>query len=302
MTTPLETPSDCPPIIWHYTNIDALIKILKTRRFRATHYSKLNDSREIKEGSEIVLEIFTEALSNILEKWVFQPIIDIIEYIQSPDNPTGYYITSFTENEDKTIHWQAYTPCEGGCAIGFKPVILAKAFSGLESVFQEKNYNIIWFGKMPVLSLSHCIYTIEKNKKDIYDKIRSVANNIIQGLYIDRALSYDIKDSDKAYIAAHAWDFQEFCVRIKHGSFNHENEWRLVYIKNPNEDIKYDERKRQYIELKIEKDIKWSDVIRRIMISPRGNTSETKKKIDDLLAEIGETDNIEITESKLPLR
>lgn len=296
MVNPLIVPNDCPPL-WHYTDFNALNNILKTRRFRATHFSKLNDDREIVEGSKIVLDIFNEELSNVLEKDVFQPIIDTVKYIQLRDNPTAYYIVSFTKNEDIKSHWENYSPLEEGCAIGFNHAILVKAFSGLENIYQEKDSDIIWFGKMPELSISSCIYTVEDRKKEIYDSIRKVAKNIIQGLYDDRTLSYDIKDSDKAYISAHSWDFQEFCLRIKRASFSIENEWRLVYIKDPNEDIKYDERKRQYIELKIEKDFKLSDVIPRIMISPRGNTSETKKKIEKLLTEIGELDNIEIVDS-----
>ncbi|MBQ6615685.1 MAG: DUF2971 domain-containing protein [Thermoguttaceae bacterium] len=302
MTTMLDIPSNCPPILWHYTNINALIDIMKERRFRATHFSFLNDAREIIEGSEHVLNIIMKELPNSSEKELFQKVIDNIKHLQKSNNPIGLYIVSFTKKKDFTTQWQAYTLPEGGCAIGFKSSNLVKAFSGVEDVFREKDSEIVWWGKMPFSPLCKCLYTTNRQIEKIRNSISKTYKSLIIGSEITRSFNNGSNSFDNAYREAHAWDFITYCIGIKHHSFKQEKEWRLVYIKNQNEEIKYDEKHRPYIELRIGKGIKFSDIISEIMISPRGNNTATKKKLEFLLADIGEMDNIRITDSELPLR
>lgn len=308
MVNPLVFPNNCPQTLWHYTSIDALFNIVKTRIFRATHFSFLNDANEIKQGTELVLKIFIDMLSNTPEKEKFQKVVDTIHQSQRTNIPFGYYIVSFSKEKDFTTQWQAYTPPEGGCAIGFKSSSLVKAFSGIDNVFNEKDSEIVWWGRMPYLPLCECLYRTEEQLNNIRKDISKTAENLIKGLDISRSLDNGSEISDKAYLEAHGWDFLSYCVGIKDGCFKQENEWRLVYIEPDFNKIKYNEKQRPYIELKIGDKIKFSDIISEIMISPRGNKSETRRKLEFLRADIENINNkdkqpqIIISDSSVPLR
>ena len=306
MPNPLTPSQNCPEILWHYTNIDAVINIMKTKTIRATHVAFLNDASEIIKGTELVLDIFKKKISLLPDKELFQKVVDSIEKIQSSPSLVGYYIISLTEDSDSATQWQAYTPSEGGCAIGFNSSILVKAFSGLADVSRYKDSDILWFGHMPFVPLCQCLYTTEKQPDTIRDKICEIANNLIKGLSISRTLSNDGSSFDHCYVDAHDWDFITCIIGVKHQCFEQEHEWRLVYLKPYNEDIKYDLKQRPYIELKIDSSC-LCNVISEIKISPRGNRQETRKKLEFLLDDIWRTNDIKgektiISESDLPLR
>ena len=45
---------DVPAVLYHYTSFDAFRKIMESGIVRATHYSELNDTSEIKMGQKIL--------------------------------------------------------------------------------------------------------------------------------------------------------------------------------------------------------------------------------------------------------
>ena len=94
-------PSSYKSIAYHYTDLNALINILRKNEIvlRATNCLYLNDSNEILEGIESIKRITQKQL----QQGAFR----------------SYYITSFSHSKDELSMWGMYASNGSGCAIGF---------------------------------------------------------------------------------------------------------------------------------------------------------------------------------------
>ena len=149
--------------VHHYTDLNALISILGKDKIilRATNISYLNDSRELKEGIEVVQKI---------------------ENINIPPGAMrNYYITSFSNCDDNLSMWGMYAANGSGCSISFDfeclkygYEVIAQCTYGEENIkkylknFTEliKNGKFTTFGD-PAPSQE----SIEKSKTDLYNNI-----------------------------------------------------------------------------------------------------------------------------------
>ncbi len=99
-------------IVYHYTDLNALISILGKNciTLRATNCLYLNDSNEIIEGIESI-------------KRVENATIDESAF-------RSYYLTSFSKQPDCLSMWGMYAANGSGCAIGFDIDIITKPYDG----------------------------------------------------------------------------------------------------------------------------------------------------------------------------
>ena len=280
-----------PDILWHYTNIDSLINIVTEKQIRATHNAFLNDSMEVRSGFETILEVLRTSSSEDvhLDSKDIDKFIDIINH--TVRSPFGFYIVSFSKKRDFVTQWQAYTPPEGGCAIGFKFAFLKEIISNPKCKPVSICQDYSWWNAMPRATLCKCLYPTQKKKVEIHKKVSTNINTIVSDDIDDTLLT---KEYGKF--------FTEHVASIKCPCFKQEKEWRLIFRLSGDDKILYDDKQRPFILLDIGKTRSLSDIISNIIISPRGNRIATRKKLDFLINAMGEKGNINIFDSELPLR
>ena len=105
--------------VYHYTSVDAFVKIVESHSIWFSDYSYLNDESELIHGVGIVSEVIENLLrtgpsndaQNLLEAW-----LDSI----SKDLPR-ICIASFSGDSDSLTHWRNY----GSIALGFNPQLIS---------------------------------------------------------------------------------------------------------------------------------------------------------------------------------
>jgi hypothetical protein len=116
----VELPSS---LVYHYTDAAGLHGILTSGAVRATHFTHLNDRRELLEGEDLVREVAKEMQQKLPSEGQNALLEDFL---------TGYddmvlsriakdvYVTSFSEVGDDLAQWRAYGGRGAGYAIGLQ--------------------------------------------------------------------------------------------------------------------------------------------------------------------------------------
>ena len=203
-------------ILYHYTKIDTLRKILETKKLRGTHYSQLNDWKEIQIG----IELLTQALNlwrNSITPDKFDEISQMIADFKSKKEKC--YSTSFSTKDDLLSQWRAYTDNhKGGVAIGFYSIDLRNL-------------------KSDQCSLLPCSYTTKDGSLKIPSSIFKIESLNPKGTrIIDTGLP----------------ELIQIMTSIKHYGYFEEQEWRLVSVLKEKSKENTINRKR-YIEYDIDK-------------------------------------------------
>lgn len=185
--------------LFHYTDSNACVEILRRGEIWATQLGQMNDSSE----GRIVRNIASKLLEKMAkESRNSETKIALLELsILVGDAPfvQRCYIFSLSENGDSLSQWRAYTP-EGGYSIGLDRHRLTELC--------EKNS---W-------QLKRCEYDNGNQEQEIRNRIvtvlddhGSVADAILEN--VASAIDEKIRDLETHY---------------KHQSFSEEREWRVV--------------------------------------------------------------------------
>jgi hypothetical protein len=113
-------PDPKPEILYHYTTIDAMMKIAKCRKIWATSISYLNDSSE---GVHL-LGMIRKRLPALLKKHSLDDsVLERLDYIDTEieDRP---FIASFSTERNSLPQWRSYCSNGNGVAIGFRTASL----------------------------------------------------------------------------------------------------------------------------------------------------------------------------------
>lgn len=110
---------DMPERIYHYTTVEGLFGIIRSRQLWLSDYSYLNDTRELAHGADLVKDVATQLLasearpqsSDLLRHWIGD--------LQQPVHRVC--VASFSADQDSLSQWRAY----GTIALGFEPHELA---------------------------------------------------------------------------------------------------------------------------------------------------------------------------------
>ncbi len=183
-------------VLWHYTSLETLINILKTKQVWASDILYLNDATEYRYGLGIAKKAaekkaatLDSAKSDVVERNIGKSVQDLDKgLMQQP-----VFVFSMSEEPDLLSQWRAYCGDSSGCSIGFTPSM----FTGLG------------FGTTVV----PCIYDEEDPMAQIVE-------------IIDWALGPHVRTSDitqtvNARIAS-------LVPAIKNPAFREEKEWRVV--------------------------------------------------------------------------
>ena len=207
--------SNLNKIIYHYTSHQGLFGIFASNTLRATNYSNLNDSGEMKYGTKIVKEIIDniKVIDNNNEKVTF--LTNLESVFEAKFMLSNFYVTCFSQKNDLLSQWRAYGSNQGRICIGFQTDELRST---------EDNFSI---GKV--------IYNKEEQIKIIRDWISEFikfiprVKELLQEEYGDCFNIYYENTSDIL--------LQQICL-FKDYAFHEEEEIRAItWIEDPNQNI-----------------------------------------------------------------
>ena len=265
-----------PPILYHYTSIETLFKILEevkkptdTITMWASHASFMNDPREM-EHLFIIAEKEDQELE--LEKTIQEMVYG---------EP---FVFSLSEHKNSLPMWRMYGDSGGGVAIGFSSAVFEsmsmKEWQLLQCKYPTSNeirtlpeYEDLW----QLLSK----FKIDPEKltgNREFDALITFFERIAEKYELDESGNRKVYETNEDEIKK----FIGYCAKIKHSDYKYENEWRLfrhIHRSKLKDHIKYKEQTYfPYIELPIS-----LDSIQRITIGPTADARRVKRLLQILL-------------------
>jgi hypothetical protein len=125
-----------PEELWHYTDANGLIGILKSGQIWATQISCLNDTLEQHHFGELI-HVAVKARRKQPVDPLVEPLFRIAdEQLNTLDSTAvGQFVACFSEAEDDLNQWRGYGGGECGYAIGFRLQNILDAIKGRPSSF-----------------------------------------------------------------------------------------------------------------------------------------------------------------------
>lgn len=204
-------------ILWHYTDINALLFILDKEfiNLRASNCLYLNDDREIEEGLDLIKEVAGIQLSM--------------------GSFRSYYVSSFSCSLDNLSMWNMYAANGKGCAIGFK---------------SQKLYNTSIYDFM-----EPCFYNKEEARLFLESRLQFLKQSGDNSLLQINSMTQSTNKIDKQMLENNI--YIETALAVKNNAFHEEHEFRGIIFNDNNQDIMFREKNGiiiPFIEKKISKD------------------------------------------------
>ncbi len=194
---------DFPGLLYHYTDLNALISILSNHDLWLTNSRFSNDDHEITHGYEIALSVIKEkrGQSNNPE---FKKYCDEVEELLS-EPPQGVYICCFCEKDNLLSQWRSYGENGSGISIGFDPYGFTR-FTGPDLPTDEIGLMRLWK-----------VFYKDEVKKDIVEKA------------LDMNFEGYSNDPENRTVQTAAESIHFFMPTFKDKDFAEENERRLIF-------------------------------------------------------------------------
>ena len=202
-----------PQILYHYTDGQGLLGMLKTQRLWASNIRFMNDPTEIEYATRLVRAVAEERRPNYPDEVVEVVRGGITDIADMYENIPEDYITCFCEKGDLLSQWRGYGAVGGGYALGF-----AAEHLGLHSAWPG--------GKLQPL-LRKVIYSPKEQK-------------LLIRKWVELLLDWEMvrrRDSDRSNETINpvdvAWGnfnwFLSECLRcFKDPAYKEEQEWRVI--------------------------------------------------------------------------
>ncbi|MEA3011096.1 MAG: hypothetical protein QOJ91_2788 [Sphingomonadales bacterium] len=205
-------PSDIPDVLYHYTDANGLIGMLRSNEVWATDYRFLNDRSEIAHTRSLVRSLISEEMKKTNDSLVARLYAQILQF-EGAGNLGDPYVFSFSEEADDLSQWRGYAREGQGFTIGFCAKSIYKASSKKGSGF------------------SFCKVVYDENKQ--WKSISKALGEMVEELR--RVTKASKTDEDMAI--SHTVDWFDLLVGIratanKHHSFRKEGEWRTISLIN----------------------------------------------------------------------
>jgi len=190
--------SSIPPLLWHYTNGDGLLGIVREGRLWATRIDYLNDSKEF----AYAIDLVTETVDRMAAVESAQDRRRALDEIRSKLTGLSQLcdmvaVASFSEAGDSLSQWRAYCHKVPGYSLGFDTERLAPIVSSQRFV------------------LSPCIYNVAKQTARIEELVA-------------KAMLSVAADGPTGLSEGLVTPLLSIAPILKHPSFEGEREWRLV--------------------------------------------------------------------------
>lgn len=207
-----------PDTLYHYTGTAGLVGILSSNTLRLSHVSFLNDRSEMVYAKELI----TESLVQRREATDDPRAVDFLSraetLVAGMFEGIDLYVSCFCEDGDLLSQWRGYSRGAGMYSLGFSSGSLHKPGSAEAAPY----------------SLYPVEYEPAKQRKIINDIITRGMRRNLMGIKGPTK-----PDGKEVFDALGLLTFSlSFClIFFKHSSFAAEQEWRIVLVKLPGDDI-----------------------------------------------------------------
>lgn len=196
-------------VLYHYTSLEALTKIVESRVLHASEAHFLNDSAEVIHLSGMVRQVLHEMNSDTiieqLQDWLL---------IRKWEKPL-VFVGSFSEAGNLLSQWRSYCPQWQGVSIGF-------AARNIKALATNQGFTLV-----------KCIYDPAEH--------RALASDIANA-FIEHARTIGPAPPTQAHptqsyhpsFAELENAFVRLCCVAKHNTFAEEREWRVISNCHPN--------------------------------------------------------------------
>jgi len=222
--------SSLPSFLYHYTTGDSLIQIIESQELWATQAACLNDTTELIYAADLLRLRVKERIGGTVSKEFQTFLSHFAEVLLNPSSENaGIFVTCFSEKRDDLSQWRAYSGGEGGYAIQFDPIELARRASTIET-------------------LQILVRIVYKLENELVDTLLTFGEQCF----------VELQGASRAPTEA-AWlaEFMPYWVDqiallapcFKHPKFEGEAEWRFLYRLRPEDvrDRRMKFRQRQYM-------------------------------------------------------
>ena len=202
-------------IVYHYTSMETLLKIVETGVIWATNIRYLNDVLERR-----------HCLSLIKKRLQSCPPLsptdqELLQHFQDDEeNKKPFYglpfVASFSQERDSLPQWRSYCPQGNGVCIGIRTDSLLKAF-----VAEEPDHPALQRTAVSPVVFFERVRYLEPDNTDVLDELIEQIRTEAR----ERVSSSTIPTTE---IKLLWYLFNTYASRIKHDSFSSEIEYRLI--------------------------------------------------------------------------
>lgn len=193
-------PEKNPDKVYHYTSIEGLIGIVKSRSVWLTEFGYLNDRQELTYGFSLLAGAIEKIRMQNASPKVEELLNDWSEKIKN--SPSHVYIASFSSCADSLSQWRAYGPIAIGIPVNN---LILHVDDGR---FQRVEYDYETQEKLLLIYLNHLV-----------------------NAYLIDAEENRIENVPDIYCKKNR--FLEIVTFLKNPAFESEHEYRLAYINDP---------------------------------------------------------------------
>jgi len=201
-----------PAHLYHYTTAHGLIQIIESGSFWTMQIANVNDAREILHSIELFLQAVLRhrSTAQLSTEAVF--LFDKMEegLRKSQIDTLGVFVACFSTAYDDLNQWRAYSGGEGGYALQLN-------FGQLGREALSRHNALL----VPV------IYDPATKAQLLDDLVVNTERFFLEGIKAGRAPTTEAWAGE--FIQAWSDSLTYVAPLIKHESFRHEAEWRLVY-------------------------------------------------------------------------
>jgi hypothetical protein len=279
-----------PPVseIWHYTDAEGLVGILKSGQLWCTQVSCLNDSLEWRYFGDLVHAAIKalRAKNTDANLAIMLRIAD--ESLDGRDfSASGYFVACFSEVEDDLGQWRGYGGGQCGYSVGFRVDGILEALTRPNTFLLPMHYE-------------------DKGHQFLVDEVLRMAEQyFLQG--VQRGLP-DIERWAREFLAAFAVQLLPFESIIKHPKFDSEREHRILTVLQPGEHTQLEFRQRRTllarhltIGLSVNSGTAKLLPLTRVYVGPGSAQRVSQVSVGDLLRKHG-YDGLPVELSKVPYR
>lgn len=219
---------EMPDVVYHYTSMHTLLKIVDSSAIWATNVRYLNDISEYQHFLSLINDLLMKELPSRPSATGMQEKEGLSNYLRDVERESFDffpYVASFSLDGDSLTQWRSYCPQGNGVCIGFRTEALriTNAVPDANESPQRRQQPKL----EPVLYLrSDDKEAIERLFEELKSEAREMGERDPRELYdqygvrlLVRGVSYDYA----------LWlTIRRQSSRIKHASFSSEREYRLV--------------------------------------------------------------------------
>jgi hypothetical protein len=200
-----------PHVVYHYTSMETLLKIVETSSIWATNILYLNDVSE----REHCLETIRARLDSEEGHKLFGPVIESEgEKEERGRMPFLPFIASFSADRDALTQWRSYCPQGNGVCIGFRTESLKNATALLARPYRGER-------TADIMVSFEAVRYLDSTDLPFIDK---VIQDALDGAteFVHSAGTRMSRDDD------FWWNIEGLASGVKHPSFAAEREYRLM--------------------------------------------------------------------------